>query len=147
MNDFISFVQSNISAIIATLAGGNILVVAATVIKTFSQRNLNRSFELFKEGASGLIKTNTSVEQVVTNLANVTTNVKGSVDVLSSQISDLDFKKTFQLLQQTLMELNVVKESLAYKDTLIESYQKDFHDISIRLMQLEGKSGYPSKKV
>lgn len=147
MNEFISFIENNISGLLAAFAGGNILIIAATVVKTFSQRSLNRSFELFKEGAAGLIKTNTSVEQVVTNLANVTTNVKGSVDVLSSQISELDFKKTFQLLQQTLMELNVVKESLAYKDKLIESYQKDFHDISIRLMQLEGKSGYPSKKV
>lgn len=147
MNEFILLIESNISAIIAALAGGNILIVAATVIRTFSQRNLNRSFETFNEGASGLIKTNTSVEQVVNNLSNVATNVKGSVEVLSAQITELDFEKTFQLLQQTVMELQIVKESLAYKDTLIESYQKDFHDISIRLMQLEGKSGYSSTKV
>lgn len=140
-------IESNISALVAGLTGVNILLAAATVIRTFSQRNLNRSFETFNEGSRGLIKQNTSVEQAVNKLSNVSTNVIGSVEVLSGQIEKLDFEKTFQLLQQTVMELQIVKESLAYKDTLIEAYQKDFHDISVRLMELEGKSGYPSTKV
>lgn len=147
MNEFILFIESNLSAIIAALAGGNILIVAATVMKTFSQRNLNRSFELFKEGAQGLVNKSMTIDQVTRNFTDVVTNVKGSVEVLSAQISELDFEKTFQLLQQTMMELQIVKESLAYKDTLIESYQKDMHDIRIRMMQLEGKSGYPEAKV
>lgn len=140
-------IESNISAIVAGLTGVNILIAAASVVKIFSQRNLNRSFETFNEGATGLIKTNTSAKDAVNKLSNVSTNVIGSVEVLSGQIEKLDFEKTFQLLQQTVMELQIVKESLAYKDTLIEAYQKDFHDISVRLMELEGKSGYPSTKV
>lgn len=147
MNEFILLIEENIAAITAALAGGNILIIAATIIRTFSQRNLNRSFDLFKEGASGLINTNTSVKDAVNKLSNVSTNVIGSVEVLSAQITELDFEKTFQLLQKTVMELQIVKESLAYKDTLIEAYQKDMHDIRVRLMELEGKSGYPEAKV
>lgn len=147
MNEFILMIEENIAAITAALAGGNILIIAATIIRTFSQRSLNRSFDMFKEGAQGLVNKSMTIDQVTRNFTDVVTNVKGSVDRLTTQIGDLDFNNVYTLLQQTVSELNVVKEALDYKDKLIESYQKDMHDIRIRMMQLEGKSGYPEAKV
>jgi hypothetical protein len=147
MTEFIQLIESNIVAILTAFTGGNIVLAAATVLRTFSQRSLNRSFDLFKEGAKGLVDKNTTIEGAVRNFTGVITEVKGSIERLTVQVNNLDTTTMFDTLERTLRDLEVVKQALDYKDKLIEAYQKDLHSISIRLMQLEGKSGYPEVKV
>lgn len=147
MNGFILMLQENISGIVAVLAGGNILLIVSTIIRTFSQRNLNRSFDAFKEGAAGLLNKNMTVEQTIGSFTGVITDVKGSVKTLSEEIKALDVTTLYQMLNETIRELETVKAALDFKDEMIAAYNKDMYDIKLKLMQLEGASGYIETKV
>jgi len=147
MQEFILFIESNIVALLSVLTGGNIVLIAATVVKTFSQKNLNRSFDLFRAGTQGMLNTNKSVEQLLGGMNGVVRDVKNSVEVLTEQVKALDTTKMFEVLEQSVRELETLKKVIEIKDELIESYQKDFHAIAVKIQELEGRSGYTDEVI
>ena len=54
----IEIIRENIMLVIAALGTGNLVVAAASIVKAFSQRTLNKTFDAMTNGAKGLLDTN-----------------------------------------------------------------------------------------
>ena len=128
--------------VIAALGTGNLVVAAASIVKAFSQRTLNKTFDAMTNGAKGLLDTNVSLEKKVAGMVDTYNNVKGTIEDLKGEIVKLNTDGILEELRKSFKELEVYKEALDYKDAIIEAYQRDLTAIKVALMNIEGKGGY-----
>lgn len=147
--DFLNLIQENILSIIAALSAGNILVFIASIVKVFSQKNLNKAFEMFSLGskdlveqAKGLLDKNIDIETKVKLLTDAINQIETTIKTLAEEVQKLNSTELFEQLATSLKELETIKATIDYKDKLIEAYQADIQQIRIELMKLEGKGGY-----
>lgn len=135
------WINNNVGLIISTFGLGSLLTSAATVVRMFSQKRLVKVFDNLN---SGSIKVNESASGLKYSVNTVRDEIKS----IRKEIFDaMEMMKNWQenpILKELNDELNnlrVIKETLDYKDKLIDAYVKDIQAIKIVLMKLNGEGG------
>lgn len=143
--EILKMIEEHAVAFIAMFGGINIFVGASTVIKTFSQKKLNQSFDAFRNGGAVF-------ENLVGKSDNIISKFEGTFDNLGDfkDIGNEIIKAVHELLNDSaLSELRSgitalldIKEAIDFKDKLIETLAKDLSDIQLKLSEIEGVGGY-----
>lgn len=137
-----NFINENIGPILSIFSGSSLLVAISSIVKAFSQKNLNTAFEKLTSNIN-LQGSNTSMlSTAITHLFSEVDNLKEGIEKVIKFANDIDLEGLKSSLKATLEELETYKAILAVKDDLISSYKKDIHDIKIMLIEAKGGSGY-----
>lgn len=135
------WINNNVGLIISTFGLGSLLTTAATMVRMFSQKRLVKVFDNLN---SGSVKVNESASGLKYSVNSVRDEIKS----IRKEIFDaMEMMKNWQEnpilkeLNDELSNLRVIKETLDYKDKLIDAYVKDIQAIKIVLMKLNGEGG------
>ena len=133
-------------AIIAGLGGIGVVGTIINLVKTFSQKTLNKSFETFKR-STDLIESNSA--NLAVNVRDLTVNISKLFEDLKKAISEMEeLKELITILQsdsllteikEGLLELDVVKQSIDMKDELLETFAKEMTKIKEELEKINRK--------
>lgn len=133
MNELI---QQYALPIIAALGGSNLLVMAASIIKAFNQKTLNKSFEKFN--VSAVLNQNTAdlVKGKVLEMSDRLDGYANKIEEFANDLQNIKSEELFDKLKEGLMDLDTVKLALDMKDQMIESYGRDIREIKAALEAL-----------
>ena len=137
--ELLQLIEEHALAIIAALGGTNILIFAASMVKVFTQKNLNKTFDHFKSTVVTSAEVSSSIDSkinVVTSQINTQLN---QINKIANDLQNIKSEELFEKLKDGLMDLETVKLALAMKDELIEAYGKDIREIKAALIDLRSR--------
>ena len=142
----IEIIKEYAVAIIAGLGGIGVVGTIINLVKTFSQKTLNKSFETFKR-STDLIESNSA--NLAVNVRDLTTNIANLFEDLKKAITEMEeLKELIQILQSDsllteikdgLLGMDVIKQSIDMKDVLLETFGKEMTKIKEELEKINRK--------
>ena len=95
MNELLNLLNENVGAIVAFFGGSSVVVAVSSVVKSFSQRRLNKSFEDFtnKTNLSNFI--NNKLLDRVDKLMLEFMHVFEGFKLIKDYIEEIDFERLF----------------------------------------------------
>lgn len=136
----IQWLQENIPLFVSLFGGGALLTAAASVVKAFSQKKLNKAFDLFNSNQQ-LQKLNigqfvSQAKEIISHLEDKLSEATKFINDLESRIIELDGKLGNDILSQVDKKLNAIVEFANQnqtKDEVIARLGKDLKEIKIKL--------------
>lgn len=136
----LEWLQENIPLFISLFGGGALLTAAASIVKAFSQKKLNKAFDLFNSNqqlqkldiGQFVLKT----KEIINNLENKLSEATKFIGDLENRIVELNDKIGNDILVQVDKKLNTIVEFANQnqtKDELIARLGKDLKEIKIKL--------------
>ena len=139
-------IQEYALALVAGLGSIGIIGTLVNLYKAFSQKALNRSFDVFKSSVnqiqsnSGALAVN--VGQLKSTLDNLFKDLKTAITEIQELKEFIEILKSDSILteiKEGLLGLDVVKQSIDMKDSLIETFGKEITKIKAELEKLNRK--------
>lgn len=146
----IEMIKENALIIITALGGTNLIVTAASIVKTFAQKKMNKAFDTFNAGASKL-KTDallvankidaitSSIDNYKAKFDELLADAKEREEQLIAEIHNLQVDGIVAELRDKLSEVETLKQAIDMKDKLIEIYAQDLHEIKGLIAEIRGK--------
>ena len=136
----LQWLQDNIPLFISLFGGGALLTAAASIVKAFSQKKLNKAFDLFNSNQQ-LQKLDIGqfvlqTKEIIVQLENKLSEATNFINDLENRIIELDGKLGNDILVQVDKKLNAIVELANQnqtKDELIARLGKDLKEIKIKL--------------
>lgn len=136
----LEWLQENIPLFISLFGGGALLTAAASIVKAFSQKKLNKAFDLFNSNqqlqkldiGQFVLQTKEIIVQLENKLSEATKFIEG----LENRIIELDDKLGNDILVQVDKKLNAIVDFANQnqtKDEVIARLGKDLKEIKIKL--------------
>lgn len=136
----LQWLQENIPLFISLFGGGALLTAAASIVKAFSQKKLNKAFDLFNSNQqlqkldirSFVLQT----KEIIVHLENKLNDATKFIGDLENRIIELDGKLGNDILAQVDKKLNAIVDYANQnetKDELIARLGKDLKEIKIKL--------------
>lgn len=136
----LEWLQENIPLFISLFGGGALLTAAASIVKAFSQKKLNKAFDLFNSNQQ-LQKLDIGqfvlqTKEIIVQLENKLSEATKFINDLENRITELDGKLANDILVQVDKKLNAIVEFANQnqtKDDVIARLGKDLKEIKIKL--------------
>ena len=136
----LQWLQENIPLFISLFGGGALLTAAASIVKAFSQKKLNKAFDLFNSNQQ-LQKLDIGsfvgqTKEIIVHLENKLSEATKFIGDLENRIVELNDKIGNDILVQVDKKLNAIAEVANQnqtKDELIARLAKDLKEIKIKL--------------
>lgn len=135
------WINNNVALIISTFGLGSLLTAATTMVRMFSQKRMTRLFDTLNSGSVKINNATFGIENSTNGLKNEIQAIRSEIKNAVESIKNWREDPLLMELNQTLSDLNVLKETLDYKDRIIDAYAKDIQAIKIVLMKLNGEGG------
>lgn len=135
------WINNNVALIISTFGLGSLLTAATTMVRMFSQKRMTRLFDTLNSGSVKINNATFGIENSTNGLKNEIQAIRSEIKNAVESIKNWREDPLLMELNQTLSDLNVLKETLDYKDRMIDAYAKDIQAIKIVLMKLNGEGG------
>lgn len=131
------------------LSGVASIGVVGTIInlvKVFSQKTLNKSFEIFRTNALSIRDNSESLSETVIDLTGQVKTLFSELQVAILEIEEL--KELIKILESDsilteirdgLLDMAIIKQSIDMKDTLIETFGKEMTKIKNELEKINRK--------
>ncbi len=136
----LEWLQENIPLFISLFGGGALLTAAASIVKAFSQKKLNKAFDLFNSNQQ-LQKLDIGqfvlqTKEIIVQLENKLSEATKFINDLENRIIELDGKLGNDILAQVDKKLNAIVDFANQnqtKDEVIARLGKDLKEIKIKL--------------
>lgn len=136
----LQWLQENIPLFISLFGGGALLTAAASIVKAFSQKKLNKAFDLFNSNQQ-LQKLDIGsfvgqTKEIIVQLENKLSEATKFIGDLENRIVELNDKIGNDILVQVDKKLNAIAEVANQnqtKDDVIARLAKDLKEIKIKL--------------
>lgn len=102
---------------------------------------MTRLFDTLNSGSVKINNATFGIENSTNGLKNEIQAIRSEIKNAVESIKNWREDPLLMELNQTLSDLNVLKETLDYKDRIIDAYAKDIQAIKIVLMKLNGEGG------
>lgn len=102
---------------------------------------MTRLFDTLNSGSVKINNATFGIENSTNGLKNEIQAIRSEIKNAVESIKNWREDPLLMELNQTLSDLNVLKETLDYKDRMIDAYAKDIQAIKIVLMKLNGEGG------
>ena len=131
------------------LSGVASIGVVGTIInlvKVFSQKTLNKSFEIFRTNALSIRDNSESLSETVIDLTGQVKTLFSELQVAILEIEEL--KEIIKILESDsilteirdgLLDMAIIKQSIDMKDALIETFGKEMTKIKNELEKINRK--------
>lgn len=131
------------------LSGVASIGVVGTIInlvKVFSQKTLNKSFEIFRTNALSIRDNSESLSETVIDLTGQVKTLFSELQVAILEIEEL--KELIKILESDsilteirdgLLDMAIIKQSIDMKDALIETFGKEMTKIKNELEKINRK--------
>lgn len=131
------------------LSGVASIGVVGTIInlvKVFSQKTLNKSFEIFRTNALSIRDNSESLSETVIDLTSQVKTLFSELQVAILEIEEL--KELIKILESDsilteirdgLLDMAIIKQSIDMKDALIETFGKEMTKIKNELEKINRK--------
>lgn len=131
------------------LSGVASIGVVGTIInlvKVFSQKSLNKSFEIFRTNALSIRDNSESLSETVIDLTGQVKTLFSELQVAILEIEEL--KELIKILESDsilteirdgLLDMAIIKQSIDMKDALIETFGKEMTKIKNELEKINRK--------
>lgn len=140
----INWISENTAAIVSIFGGSSLLIMASSIIKSFSQRKLNKAFDLFNMNT---MTQKLNIEKYTNEINNITKKLDSEVShlmdfiiVLTNKIDELKDNIGDNILKELdneLKHLSTITQEIELKDNLITNLNREIKQINIKLQKIE----------
>lgn len=141
MNEFLNLLNENIGAIVALFGSSSAIVAISSVVKSFSQKKLNKSFEDFtnKTNLSNFI--NNKLLDRVDKLMLEFMHVFEGFKLIKEYIEEIDFERLFKEISKNENKIKNINELIERISDKTTYYEDIIEKIFIKIKQDRGEGG------
>lgn len=138
----IQLIRDNALLIISAIGTVNLIQAGAMIVKSFSQKKLNKTFDKFNAGASALYSNANDISGQLQEFKKSYNELQTAIILLSVEITEFTEKAITNELTSALGQVDLIRQTLNSNSELIDAYAKDMHAIRIALNTIDGRGGY-----
>lgn len=142
----IEFIKEYALVLLSGVASIGVVGTIINLVKVFSQKTLNKSFEIFRTNALSIRDNSESLSGTVIDLTGQVKTLFSELQVAILEIEEL--KELIKILESDsilteirdgLLDMAIIKQSIDMKDALIETFGKEMTKIKNELEKINRK--------
>ena len=142
----IEFIKEYALVLLSGVASIGVVGTIINLVKVFSQKTLNKSFEIFRTNAISIRDNSANLSETVVDLTDQVKTLFSELQVAILEIEELkELIKLFETdsvlteIRDGLLDMAIIKQSIDMKDALIETFGKEMTKIKNELEKINRK--------